>query len=99
MISGEESMLMTHWMRSMHDAILVGINTIICDDPRLKTLTYRRSHSASSTTTDLGSQPPVSSVGQDPQRMEYAQGLELCRYWKWGRSTTMADLRHPRPVL
>ncbi|GFZ48135.1 hypothetical protein JCM24511_05883 [Saitozyma sp. JCM 24511] len=35
-LSGPESMEMTHWLRTMHDAILVGINTIIMDDPRLK---------------------------------------------------------------
>ncbi|CAK9786040.1 bacterial bifunctional deaminase-reductase [Cutaneotrichosporon oleaginosum] len=36
MISGPESMLMTHWLRTMHDGILVGVQTIIMDDPRLK---------------------------------------------------------------
>ncbi|KAH9486265.1 2,5-diamino-6-ribosylamino-4(3H)-pyrimidinone 5'-phosphate reductase [Psilocybe cubensis] len=34
-LSGKESMLMTHWMRTMHDAILVGIGTAINDDPQL----------------------------------------------------------------
>ncbi|KAF9225558.1 bacterial bifunctional deaminase-reductase, partial [Gyrodon lividus] len=34
-LSGSESMLMTHWMRSMHDAILVGIGTALNDDPQL----------------------------------------------------------------
>ncbi|KAH7886027.1 dihydrofolate reductase-like domain-containing protein [Phlebopus sp. FC_14] len=36
-MSGPESMLMTHWMRSMHDAILVGIGTALKDDPQLNT--------------------------------------------------------------
>ncbi|KAG2075193.1 bacterial bifunctional deaminase-reductase [Suillus decipiens] len=34
-ISGRESMLMTHWMRTKHDAILVGIGTALNDDPQL----------------------------------------------------------------
>ncbi|KAH7102681.1 bacterial bifunctional deaminase-reductase [Auriculariales sp. MPI-PUGE-AT-0066] len=36
-LSGKESMLMTHWMRTMHDAILVGIGTALNDDPQLNT--------------------------------------------------------------
>ncbi|PPQ63836.1 hypothetical protein CVT24_009786 [Panaeolus cyanescens] len=34
-LSGKESMIMTHWMRTMHDAILVGIGTALNDDPQL----------------------------------------------------------------
>ncbi|PBL02886.1 bacterial bifunctional deaminase-reductase [Armillaria gallica] len=34
-LSGKESMVMTHWMRTMHDAILVGIGTAVNDDPQL----------------------------------------------------------------
>ncbi|KAF8204042.1 dihydrofolate reductase-like domain-containing protein [Pholiota molesta] len=34
-LSGAESMRMTHWMRTMHDAILVGVRTAINDDPQL----------------------------------------------------------------
>jgi GTP cyclohydrolase II len=35
MLSGTESMMMTHRLRAEHDAILVGIGTVIGDDPRL----------------------------------------------------------------
>ncbi|KAK0206855.1 dihydrofolate reductase-like domain-containing protein [Desarmillaria ectypa] len=34
-LSGNESMIMTHWMRTMHDAILVGIGTAVNDNPQL----------------------------------------------------------------
>ncbi|KZP28804.1 bacterial bifunctional deaminase-reductase [Athelia psychrophila] len=36
-LSGKESMLMTHWMRTMHDAILIGIGTALNDNPQLNT--------------------------------------------------------------
>jgi len=34
-LSGDESMLMTHRLRAAHAAIMVGIETVIADDPRL----------------------------------------------------------------
>jgi riboflavin-specific deaminase-like protein len=34
-LSGEESLAMTHAVRAAHDAILVGIGTLLADDPRL----------------------------------------------------------------
>lgn len=36
-ISCDESLVYTHDLRARHDAILVGINTILADDPRLTT--------------------------------------------------------------
>ncbi|KAJ3894307.1 dihydrofolate reductase-like domain-containing protein [Lentinula edodes] len=36
-LSGKESMVMTHWMRTMHDGILIGIGTALNDDPQLNT--------------------------------------------------------------
>ncbi|KAJ2157963.1 2,5-diamino-6-(ribosylamino)-4(3H)-pyrimidinone 5'-phosphate reductase [Coemansia sp. RSA 552] len=35
LLSGRESMAMTHRLRAAHDAIMVGINTVICDNPQL----------------------------------------------------------------
>jgi GTP cyclohydrolase II len=34
-LSGPESMTLTHALRTVHDAILVGIDTVVADDPRL----------------------------------------------------------------
>ncbi|SPO37720.1 uncharacterized protein PSFLO_03196 [Pseudozyma flocculosa] len=34
-LSGKESMLMTHNLRTLHDGILVGIGTVLNDDPQL----------------------------------------------------------------
>lgn len=34
-LSGQESMIMTHKLRTVHDAIMVGIGTVLNDDPRL----------------------------------------------------------------
>ncbi|EPT03508.1 hypothetical protein FOMPIDRAFT_127947 [Fomitopsis schrenkii] len=36
-LSGKESMVMTHWLRTLHDGILVGIGTASNDNPQLNT--------------------------------------------------------------
>ncbi|WP_371827196.1 RibD family protein [Deinococcus sp. QL22] len=35
LLSGKESMRWTHTLRSQHDAILIGVGTLIADDPLL----------------------------------------------------------------
>jgi 3,4-dihydroxy 2-butanone 4-phosphate synthase/GTP cyclohydrolase II len=34
-ISGAESLVLTHGLRAIHDAILIGVNTVLVDDPQL----------------------------------------------------------------
>lgn len=34
-LSGSESLVMTHYLRNTHDAIMVGIGTVLADDPSL----------------------------------------------------------------
>jgi len=36
-LSGKESMVMTHWMRTLHDGIMIGIGTALNDNPQLNT--------------------------------------------------------------
>ncbi|KAF5352431.1 hypothetical protein D9756_005926 [Leucocoprinus leucothites] len=36
-LSGKESMIMTHWMRTLHDGIMIGVGTAVNDDPQLNT--------------------------------------------------------------
>lgn len=43
-LSGKESMVMTHWMRTLHDAIMVGVGTAVNDDPQLNSLSLPHIH-------------------------------------------------------
>ncbi|KAJ2932794.1 hypothetical protein H1R20_g4297, partial [Candolleomyces eurysporus] len=43
-LSCRESMLMTHWLRSQHKGILIGINTAVNDNPQLNTRLLNGAH-------------------------------------------------------
>jgi riboflavin-specific deaminase-like protein len=67
-ISCDQSMLMTHQLRAMHNAILVGINTVLVDDPRL---TVRHADGADPIPVVLDSHlrtPPTAKLLQQPGR-------------------------------
>ncbi|KAF9327319.1 2,5-diamino-6-(ribosylamino)-4(3H)-pyrimidinone 5'-phosphate reductase [Podila minutissima] len=65
-LSGAESMKATHILRSRHDAILVGIGTVLNDDPRL---------SVRLSSEDLAGQDP--SAIQHPQPVILDSGLRF----------------------
>ncbi|HWQ83592.1 MAG TPA: dihydrofolate reductase family protein [Anaerolineales bacterium] len=49
-ISGPQSLALTHQLRSLHEAILVGVGTVLVDDPRLTArLSIEKEQSASRT--------------------------------------------------
>ncbi|CAO3573297.1 unnamed protein product [Mortierella alpina] len=56
-LSGPESMKATHILRSRHDAILVGIGTVLNDDPRLTVRLSPEDHSAETTTASILQHP------------------------------------------
>jgi riboflavin-specific deaminase-like protein len=67
-ISSDRSMLMTHLLRAMHGAILVGINTVLVDDPRL---TVRHTAGADPVPVVLDSRlrtPPTARLLHQPGR-------------------------------
>jgi len=82
-LSGQESLVLTHRLRDAHDAILVGIGTLLADDPYLNVrlvagtdpqpviLDSRLRTSTGSAVFSTGSQPLIATTeGANPQLAE-----------------------------
>lgn len=67
-ISGAETKAMTHWLRTRHDAILVGVGTLLADDPKL-TVTHAQGQAPRPLILDSRLQtPPSARVFAHPKR-------------------------------
>ncbi len=71
-ISGPESLTMTHQLRSSHDAILVGIDTVLSDDPRLTTRLAGGSQPRPIVVDSTGRLPLSARLWAHPQRVMVA---------------------------
>lgn len=67
-ISGPRTKQMTHWLRAQHDAILVGVGTLLADDPKL-TVTHAEGPPPRPLILDSRLQtPPTARVFAHPKR-------------------------------
>jgi 3,4-dihydroxy 2-butanone 4-phosphate synthase/GTP cyclohydrolase II len=67
-ISGPQTKAMTHWLRTRHDAILVGVGTLLADDPKL-TVTHAQGQAPRPLILDSRLQtPPSARVFAHPKR-------------------------------
>ena len=73
-ISGDESLLLAHRLRNTHDAILVGVGTVLSDDPLLTTrIPGKNTHNPVRIILDSSARTPVNS--QVMKRVSDAQVL------------------------
>lgn len=67
-ISGMETKRLTHWLRTRHDAILVGVGTLLADDPKL-TVTHAEGNAPRPVILDSRLRtPPTARVFNHPQK-------------------------------
>jgi riboflavin-specific deaminase-like protein len=80
-ISSPESLLLTHALRSMHDAILVGGNTLVIDNPRLNNRRWKEEDDTSMSTPCQPRPVVLDSSLQNIRRMgqtHKAKNLIVC---------------------
>ncbi|MFN8440363.1 MAG: GTP cyclohydrolase II [Caldilineaceae bacterium] len=73
-LSAEGSMRLTHRLRSMHDAILVGIGTVLADNPRLTTRLVEGPSPRPIIIDSRLRTPPGAALFAHPQRPIFAVG-------------------------
>ncbi|KAK4146779.1 dihydrofolate reductase-like domain-containing protein [Dichotomopilus funicola] len=94
-LSGPQSKAMTHYLRTRHDAILIGAGTAVADDPGLNSRVYVHPTSSSpSTAAEVGvgggGEPPLTSQPRpiilDPRgRWEFTAESKVIRLAAAGR--------------
>ena len=80
-ISGPASMRMTHGLRALHDAILVGIETVLADDPQLSVRLVEGPHP----------QPVVLDTGLRTPSGARLLRRKDCRSWLVGAADNPVD--------
>lgn len=82
-LSSPSSLRLTHQLRALHDAILVGIGTVLADNPRL---TVRLVRGKQPQTVILDSHlrlPLTSALFENPERMPWIATLESPQNPRW----------------
>ncbi|MFD0669869.1 RibD family protein [Cohnella sp. GCM10027633] len=77
-ISGTESMKMTHHLRANHDAILVGIETVLSDDPKLTVRLVDGEHPRPIVLDTRLRCPTFARVLENPKRPWVITGDDAC---------------------
>ncbi|MCX8062267.1 MAG: RibD family protein, partial [Anaerolineales bacterium] len=82
-LSSPPAMRLTHQLRALHDAILVGVGTVLSDDPRL---TVRLVHGRQPQPVILDSHlrlPLDAAVFENPERVVWIATLEDSQHLRW----------------
>ncbi len=112
-ISCQESLTYTHALRACHEGILVGINTVLSDDPALSTRLVEGSNPRpvvldstlriplSAKLLQAESTRPIIFTTQrsDPQKREALREMNICVFEVFDDETGMISLKHALACL